>query len=302
MLIAEKIIKQKSLKNCVLILVVYNDNPKFRYYYSRLDKLCEKSYFFLVDNRTLFNRIQAMFKLKILLCNLNKINFIGCYLASIDCSYIQLLTSGIRTKKIYTFDDGTVNFNLNGAYYKSRSYSLPEKCFRTLFSIHDTVESYRKKSALHYTIFKNTRNIIENTEYISLINDICSTEQLRTKTVKIFVGQPLFEIKVKKETILAFLKQERIEYYYPHPREIEKFENITYLNSEKIFEDYIMDYLAQNPTHALEIYTFFSTAVLTIKDIKGISIVSCYTEEIDPKHHAVYAIFREMNIPIMNLG
>lgn len=303
MLIAEKIIKKKSLQNCILIVVAYNDNPKFRYYYSQLSKQCRESYFFLINNKTFFERIKAMFKLKMFLLKLNKINFSGCYLASIDCSYIQLLTSGIKTEKIYTFDDGTVNLISDGIYYKSRPYSLAEKCFRILFSIHDTVESYRKKSTLHYTIFNNTSNIIDDTEYISLINDICSKQyQSIKKTVKIFIGQPLFEINVKKETLLTFLKQEEINYYYPHPREIERFDSITYLTSDKIFEDYIMDYLEQNPTHSLEIYTFFSTAILTIRDIKRISIIPCYTDEIDPKYHSVYNFFRQMNIPIKNLG
>lgn len=303
MLIAEKIIKRKSLQNCILVAVAYSDNPKFRYYYSQLGKLCEKSYFFLVNNRTLFDRIKVMFRLKMFLLKLNKVNFSGCYLASIDCSYIQLLTSGIKTEKIYTFDDGTVNLISNGIYYKNRSYSLAEKCFRILFSIHDTVESYRKKSMLHYTIFNNTSNIIDDKEYISLINDTCSEQtQSMKKTVKIFVGQPLFEIKVKKETLLTFFKREKINYYYPHPREIEKFENITYLTSDKIFEDYIVDYLQQNPTYTLEIYTFFSTVILTVKDIKGVSIIPCYTDEIDPKYHSVYDFFRQMNIPIKNLG
>lgn len=300
MLIAEKIIKQKNLKNNILLVIAYNDNDKFRYYYNRLSLLCDKAYFFLIDNSSLFKRIMAMVKLKMCLFSLNKNSFSACYLASIDSSYIQLITSGLKYHKLYTFDDGTINLLEGSPYYKDKCYSIFENGFRKLFSIKDTVSFYRQASVLHYTIFKDNKNIVENTEYIPLLEkkNKCNSHGHVSGEIKIFLGQPLSEIKVGKQLLLNFFVDEKIDFYYPHPRETELFENVNYIKSERIFEDFFIDYVEKNQDKEIVVYTFFSTAILNIKDIDNVRIFPCYTEQIDHRFYNVYDLFRKMNIPI----
>lgn len=298
MLIAEAIIKEKKLKNNILVVIAYNNNEKFRYYYERLGLVCDKSYFFLIDNSSLWNRVKAMIQLKKFLSLFKKHNFSSCYLASIDCSYIQLITSGIKYQKLYTFDDGTINLITDSSYYKDKKYSFPEKVFRCLFGIRDTVSIYRQGSIRHYTIFKGDENIIDNTEFISLINVKKRDNSPVSGAVKIFLGQPLSEIKVEKQLLLDFLNSEKINFYYPHPRELEIFENVQYIRSEKIFEDFLIDYLERNQDKEILVYTFFSTAILNIKDIDNVRVISCYTEQIDPRFYNVYDLFQKMNISI----
>lgn len=298
MLIAEAIIKEKKLKNTILVVIAYNDNEKFRYYYKRLGLLCDKSYFFLIDNSSLWNRIKAMIQLRKFLSLLKKHKFSSCYLASIDCSYIQLITSGIKYQKLYTFDDGTINLLADSPYYKDKSYLFPEKVFRYIFSIKDKVSLYRKESILHYTIFKNSRNIISNTEFISFIkfNDV--NESNVDKIIKIFVGQPLSEIKVDKDAFICFLENENIDYYYPHPRENEYFDNINYIYSDKIFEDYLVEFLENNTNVKVKVYTFFSTVVMNVNDLKRVKVISLFSRQIPDHFIGIYELFRENKIEI----
>ncbi|HHW7570481.1 TPA: glycosyltransferase family 52 [Mannheimia haemolytica] len=297
MLIAETIIKKKQLKNNILVVVAYNDNDKFRYYYNRLSLLCNASYFFLIDNSSLFNRIKAMARLKLFVSSLSKYDFSSCYLASIDCSYIQLITSSIEYQKLYTFDDGTINLLADSSYYRDKSYSLLERVFRISFGVKDTVSSYRKKSILHYTIFKNSQNIISNVEFVHLIEKRYEASK-SSDEIKIFLGQPLSEINVERDLLLELIATEKIDFYYPHPREKEIFDRVEYIKSEKIFEDFLLEYLEQNKDKVINVYTFFSTAILNVKDISNVRVISCYSEQIDPRFHNIYNLFQKLNVPI----
>lgn len=298
MFIAEKVIKKKNIKNNILVVIAYNDNDKFRYYYEKLSLLCEESYFFLIDNSTLLGRIFSMLKLKFFLPSINKNFFESCYLASIDCSYIQLITSSIKYNNLYTFDDGTINLLPNSSYYEDKNYSFSERIFRVLFGINDCVSLYRQKSKLHYTIFKNNRNIIDNTEFIPLVELKQQSHHVHDEIVKIFLGQPLSEINITKDKLIEFLVKEKIDYYYPHPREKEIIDNINYIDSNKIFEDYLVDYIEKNISVKIEVYTFFSTVILNIKDLKNIKVFSLYYKNLPIGINGVYEIFKDYNIEI----
>lgn len=301
MLIAEAIIKKKQLKNNILVVIAYNDNDKFRYYYNRLGSLCDESYFFLIDNSSLFNRIKAMARLKLFVLSLGKYDFSSCHLASIDCSYIQLITSGIKYKELYTFDDGTINLLEDSPYYKDKQYSFLEKLFRTGFGIKDSASSYRRKSILHYTIFKDNSNIIDHTEFISFVQSNVIQSSNVDKVIKIFVGQPLSEIKVDKNTVISFLKSEKIDYYYPHPRDKVFFDNVEYIYSNRIFEDYLIGYLEYNVSVEVNVYTFFSTVVMNIKDLNRVNVISLFSSQVPDSFIGVYELFRESNIEIRTI-
>ena len=89
MLIADRIIDKKGLKDNILFVIAYSDNEKFRHYYNRLSRKCVLSYFFKINENNLLTRLFSMIRLKKIVSSLSIKNFNSCYLASIDCSYIQ---------------------------------------------------------------------------------------------------------------------------------------------------------------------------------------------------------------------
>lgn len=302
MLIAEKIIDKKGLKNNVLCVVTYADNEKFRYYYNRLSQKCISSYFFKINESSLFTRLFSMIKLKSIVHFLsNKFN--SCYLASIDCSYIQLITSNVKYDKLYTFDDGAINIIKTSSYYSNKKVSFLESLLRFILNIKHTVSFYRQNSLLHYSVFDND-NIIQSLEKIELIpaDKMLNKDNHSLDIVKFFIGQPLSEIHIPKEMLIKFLDDENIDYYCPHPREKLEIENVNYITTEKIFEEYLMDYLLEKPTKLVYIYTFFSSVALTIKDIPRIKVISVYSELINPKYIDTYAIFKDLGIHIIDIG
>ncbi|ODQ39089.1 hypothetical protein BHC25_00050 [Mannheimia haemolytica] len=98
--------------------------------------------------------------------------------------------------------------------------------------------------------------------------------------------------------LLELIATEKIDFYYPHPREKEIFDRVEYIKSEKIFEDFLLEYLEQNKDKVINVYTFFSTAILNVKDISNVRVISCYSEQIDPRFHNIYNLFQKLNVPI----
>ncbi|MCT8845026.1 glycosyltransferase family 52 protein, partial [Glaesserella parasuis] len=63
-----------------------------------------------------------------------------------------------------------------------------------------------------------------------------------------------------------------INYYYPHPRERFAINDINYIKSELIFEDYFISHFM--PDTEYTIYTFYSGAVLSFINLPNIKIIS----------------------------
>ena len=297
MLIAEKIIDKKGLKDNVLFVVAYSDNDKFRYYYDRLSQKCVQSYFFKINENNLFTRLFSMLRLKKIVSSLSIQKFNSCYLASIDCSYIQLITSNTKFENIYTFDDGTINIIKTSSYYSDKKISFLESVLRFILNVKHTVSFYRKNSCLHYSIFDN-ENIIQKIEKIELVsNDLISNSDKNSlNVVKFFIGQPLSEIHIPKQKLVDFLNCENINYYFPHPREKLELDCVNYIATDKIFEEYIADYLSDNPTKLVYLYTFFSSVALSVKSIPRVKVISCYSNLINKKYRDAYYIFKSFFI------
>lgn len=302
MLIADRIIDKKGLKDNILFVIAYSDNEKFRHYYNRLSRKCVLSYFFKINENNLLTRLFSMIRLKKIVSSLSIKNFNSCYLASIDCSYIQLITSNTKFENIYTFDDGTINIIKTSSYYSDKKISFLESVLRFILNVQHTVSFYRKNSCLHYSIFDN-ENIIRKIEKIELVsNDLISNSDKNSlNVVKFFIGQPLSEIHISKQKLMEFFYTEKIDYYCPHPRETIELENISYIKTDKIFEEYIIDYITNNPKTLIYVYTFFSSVALTLKDIQNIKVVSCYSRMINSRYLNVYDVFRDFRIEIRNI-
>ncbi|MCK3654801.1 hypothetical protein A4G19_03185 [Pasteurellaceae bacterium Macca] len=309
MLVAERIIIKNNLRSVVFIVISNVKNEKFIHYYNRVSKLASDSRFVKINKDNFINRIRSMVKLKYDILDVldkNKI-YDGCYIASIDSSYVQLVTSAIKYKALYTFDDGTINIIPNSIYYSEKvNKNLLERVFRNLFGIKENIQSYREKSRAHFTIFKGVKNIINNTVNIDLYTnkEIVDDKLINTgKTVKIFVGQILSEIEVSEERLVRLIESNNIDYYFPHPRETVKIKNVTYINTNKIFEDYLLSFISENNIEKLEIHTFFSTVLLTVMNIPNVKLCAYRTRllEQSKKHRKVYDIFKKMNIEVKDI-
>ncbi|MBS5188198.1 MAG: hypothetical protein KHY73_12575, partial [Fusobacterium nucleatum] len=205
-------------------------------------------------------------------------------------------------ENIYTFDDGTINLIKTSSYYSDKKISFLENILRLILRIKHTVSFYRKNSRLHYSIFDN-ENIIKNIEKVELIsnNSISKEDKNPLNVVRFFIGQPLSEIHVPKQKLVDFLNYENINYYFPHPREKLELDCVNYIATDKIFEEYIADYLSDNPTKLVYLYTFFSSVALSVKNIPRVKVISCYSNLINKKYRDAYYIFKSLGINIIDI-
>lgn len=291
MLIAEKIIKSNAQVIFDLIVISLQDNEKYMHYYNRIVKLCDNSLYVVRGKReitSLFKLIRGMRKSDLY------VKYENLYLASIDSRLLQYIISRNPQANIYTFDDGIANIVSKGRYHLSVDpQSKFKKNIWKMLGVKVFLEEVRRKSILHYTIYENVPNIIKNTKYIPLIDKNNSGTSSSNKTIKIFLGQPIREInsKYSNEYILKIIECIGIDYYYPHPREKDAPQgNYKIIDSQEIFEDYIANFLTQNPQINLEILSFISSALLNVAALKRVNVYYIYDENLFNLHQDFYNI------------
>ncbi|HDL2935365.1 TPA: glycosyltransferase family 52 protein, partial [Mannheimia haemolytica] len=237
-LIAEKIIEMHPNERFYGVMLSTVKNAKFDFYQARLAQKCEQ--FFAMQQHS--ERIQLLKEIIYLKRTFGGKKFNKVFLANINELEIQFLLSAISFQELNTFDDGTANIAQNSIFYQAENIGLNRKLINFFLGNKYSLEKLKQRSKTHYTIYKNFPNIIENTVYIDLINQVESvgTAPSNDDITHILLGQPIFERDDEKNIALAekVIQQFGIDLYLPHPREKYELENVEYINTNLIFEDY----------------------------------------------------------------
>lgn len=130
--------------------------------------------------------------------------------------------------------------------------------------------SIKKKTEVHFTIYKDLPNIVSNTKPIQLIK-YTPPPYKKSNEISILLGQPLYPNKTKNQTLFQdIVNKYKFEFYFPHPRENFYIENIHYIETNLIFEHYLIDIINEYST--INIYTFFSSVALNINRLDNVHI------------------------------
>lgn len=296
MLIAEKIIELNPNKKFDLIVTVPNDNDKFRYYYNKLKKKCFDCLYYIdkVGLKSFFKFIIDVKK-----NSLNK-NYREIYLASIESRYFQYVISKNIHSDIFTFDDGTANIITSSRYHVNDKPHYFKRAFWRVIGINIYMEDIKAMSLLHYTIYENIPNIIDNTRFINLYKKGKDNNIQITKVVKIYLGQPLQDASslFNDNYIVQTIESLSIDYYYPHPREKKiPIGSFKIIESFLVFEDYIIDYLKNNLEVEVEIYSFISGTILNIANLDRVSLKYIHNSYLYDNYKSFYN-FVEKNFKI----
>ncbi|MGE8600360.1 MAG: glycosyltransferase family 52 [Acinetobacter calcoaceticus] len=285
MIICLEIIHQKKIKEYGLICLFLTKSDKYQYYFDKIKKDSLFSYAFYPKEKVIGIQLLLdvfIFKRKIA-ANKNFLNIENLYIASIDNRYVQVIFSILKYKKLYTFDDGLANLNYDGSYYRNEELSFSRRVLWHLVGVSFLVQNIRDKVKMHYTIYNDKKNIVSNTEYISLLDkrDFKANSKEGVE-YSFFLGQPLYEVdKICDDNYInSLLSNLDVDFYFPHPRENYKISSsIKVVYTKKIFEDYIKDFINEKNVKKIKIYTFFSTAVLNLAEIDSIELFVIH----DPK-------------------
>lgn len=296
-LIAEKIIDMHKNERFFGIMIVSINNDKNNYYTERLRNKCHSFEEFLPEQQKGLKKIFFIWKF---ILGANICGFEKIFVSSIDNFIVQSLVSNIRSNFIYSFDDGTANICGKGYYYNQQIFSYRQRLVRLALNCRYDVWTLRKYAInSHYTIYPNLPNIVDNTKIVNLFFDAVN-KNISEKEISILLGQPIFSDSNKnKRLVNKVLQKYKIDYYFPHPRENYVIDNIEYINTPLIFEDYFIKYLLNN---RVKIFTFFSSVALNLMSAKNVEIVSIYDASIQKTDYiATYEVFRRMNIKVVDL-
>ncbi|WP_244298023.1 glycosyltransferase family 52 [Actinobacillus vicugnae] len=273
----------------------YN-NRKFQSYWARFNKLCKEAFLFSYPQAGRFPLLSALLKAK---QKLKHLNVDHLFVASIDDQFVQLVCSTVKFQQLNTFDDGTANIVKNSIYYQDSPKTLKRKIVNFLIGNKHSTQSLRKLSSKHYTIYPDLPNIIENVEVISFAKPSQNLTAYQNTTVKLLLGQPLFN-DAQENIALAqrIIKQFDITHYLPHPRESYRLDEVEYIETDLIFEDYIYQAAGQKK---YIIYTYFSGAVLNIMNHPNIEVVSIRPALNNPVYLACYELFEQVGINIIDI-
>lgn len=304
-IIAEKIIEQYPNEEFYGVMLCAVKNKKFEYYYSRLSMKCKVSTIQNVDlSQGRLNTIKNCLKIKELVKY--KIKFDRVFLANINSVFIGVILKNNDFSELYTFDDGTVNI-----YYKSDFYISPKigKFRRVIksFLIGKYDDRFIKNNSLcHYSIFKGKRNIINNVKFLDLLSDYNEKNETKNETMRIFLGQPIYELISDKNLGYEWLgkmysriiKELNIDFYMPHPREIYRVDGVNDIDTDLIIEDYIVQNSFNGEKYVL--YTLFSSAALSLTGLRNVRIISIRPNEIKsiPELDKYYTIMEENKVEI----
>lgn len=310
-ILAEKIIDMYPDEEFHGVLFDTLGNDKYQYYAHRLKAKSHKFTYIKNVARTKLEKLYCLLKLRKVARKLDYSKITTIYLSSLDSASLQFLISHFKQlKHIKTFDDGTANINYDSFFYKERrgQLDIAAKLLGNKFSL----QKIKEMSECHFSIYKNKRNVIENVIYLDLFaeNKAIINANSECKEVNIFLGQPIFELihsKNKKlinqkniELANQVIKEFNIDFYLPHPREQYHIDNVEYINTNLIFEDYFIQNFNENIKY--NIYTYFSGAVLSLNNQPNVKIIAIKPNINNPVIDSCYQIMQDYNIPCIEIN
>lgn len=298
-LIAERIIDLHPNENFFGIMVTYTPNEKYIFYYNRLKNKCTDARFFALKQP--LGRVQFLTNLlKMYRHSFSVPKFDKLFLANIDSDYVFFLIAQSKKIIIKTFDDGTMNLKKDEAF-REYSSSIKMKLLRKTLKIEHRLATILAQNTEHFSIYKGFDNIFPNPTFIDLFENNSTEKPHHTQRKSILLGQPIFNESEKNIQLFGkIINSFSIDYYLPHPRENYQIENIEYLKTPFILEDFLLNELKENPHILYEIYTISSSAALNIVNFPNVKIKAVITENLPEYILPIYDLYKKANINIIN--
>lgn len=308
-LICEKIIENYHNEEFELLLICNYNNKKLPFYADKMKPKPKNIFKTRAYQAGVYKNLNGLLKIKNMLKGKNYINV---FTPQPKGLFIATVLNNAKYKNLYSFDDGVANLHYEGnlIYGKLAKLRLRNKIKKEIKYLllgikQNDFENYTSILKAHYTIFPNMPNLIKNTKEIKLFKENFSDKQDRKKIIKLFLGQPIYEKELEKNSILIqkLIEKFKIDLYLPHPREEYIVKNIKYIDTKLIAEDYIISQLQKDKTINFEIYSFFTTALFTLSNLNILKLNAIFVQndEVFENVKSLYSIMQKLNIKVINL-
>lgn len=265
-------------------------DPRQQIYAERMGEFCSKV--LILEGKTAFHDIKDYFKGK---------SITNLYLASLD-NPVALSVFEPSKMGLYTFDDGSTSVISNNVYTINKDKVIPYSEF--------TLSKVMSLSKRHYTVFEGCTLFPKEKQILLSINlqpdNFCRAKN--GKTVKVFLGQYLGSLQssegleITNKLTSKVLESKDIDYYYPHPRVPLNLYNGSLKETTFCFEEEIYNILEEY--EFVEVHGFYSTSLLLVKGIEGVSVqgyrtfLTTYESDILAKLGILYQNLSLTDMPI----
>ncbi|MFS9034112.1 glycosyltransferase family 52 [Streptococcus mitis] len=282
-LVAREVAKVVS-ENFIGIYLKMSEDKRQLNYAKQMEDFCEEV--FVLEGRNILEKVHTFLRDK---------EIKNLYLASLD-NPIALTIFNPDSMNLYTFDDGSTSVVPLNMY----TQNLDRLIEHTNFTLSD-IMSYSKK---HYTVFKECILFPkEKQEILNFSTEPKGFQRAKNgKKITVFLGQALGspfdlgDIELSKRLtgkILSGLDSVR---YYPHPRVGLDLNTADKVESDLCFEEEI--YLLLEKYEFVDVHGFYSTSLLLIKDIEGVSVHGYRTFLTTHESDA----FQKLGVPYQNVS
>lgn len=235
-----------------------SDDPRQQIYAERMKEFCSEV--LILEAKTAFHVIKEYFHGK---------SITNLYLASLD-NPVALSVFDPSSMGLYTFDDGSTSVIPKNMYSVAQ-----DRCIPYTKLILSEVISLSKR---HYTVFEDCILFPKDKQVLLQLN-LEPTNFRRAKngkTLRVFLGQYLGslqsreDLEITKKLTSKVLEGQGVDYYYPHPRVPLNLYNEHSRETSLCFEEEIYNLLEEY--EFVEVHGFYSTSLLLVKDIEGVSV------------------------------
>ena len=261
-LTAQSLIRAHAPTPFDLLMLCYPeaDNAKFHHYFRQTAALCRQAHYAVLPVRRWAHWRSLQGLRRQLLPH-----YAVIFAASIDNLNVQYQLENLSYTQLETFDDGSGNLTPSGILYRNKPHSLWQRSLRRLLGVRRDTEDFRRHSTRHHTLYPGLPNIATPTVAVNLWPQQAAVANVPTRQRRILLGQPAY---AQAADNIAFTQQLlhtfAIEHYFPHPREDYRIGDANYIDSDLIFEDYLLTQIQAMPDTAFHIYHLASTAALNV--------------------------------------
>lgn len=276
--LSEKIIKNEELKDVITVYISPANNKLQKEAFQRIGSLSTESYYLhLGENK---NKIIKFFKhlkvyIEILKLNLKKHNILDSIcVSSIDSTPIQLIISQVKFQSLYTFDDGSANYNYTGKYYTNYKSGFILSALTSMFGNKYTQKDILNISKGHYAVLPQKTNLHSNIIHVNMgLKEKSNQQNYQYESCNVHIGIPYDVISNNPKQLKKDIERKlMIDYYIPHPR----LETSEFLK-DKIYKD--INAIAEvkiehllKTYEKINVYAFQSTVMFTLKGVKRVNL------------------------------
>ena len=189
------------------------------------------------------------------------------FYASFDNPLILDIVARSKYKQLMSFDDGYADI------YPLGMYALPLQPSQ-VGPLGLTRDDLIERTEKHYTLYSSDYHVVarEKLVYLEHFFNLPQAPVSNGKTVKVLLGQKFSEedYQISISFISTYAKALAIDLYLPHPKETFTIPDVTYLETDLIFEDVLAQLFQEY--EFVQVYHFTSSVSLHLKDLPHVTI------------------------------